>query len=102
MDLGFRKAFDVVSGGTLISSQGLDKTSRYKRKKRITAAVAQIVMGRDTEGGSAMISSRLVSVFVKTNEPDIGNIFWKTGLEFKFLEVQIDKNKIQLISWGQM
>lgn len=61
-------------------------------------------MGRDTEGDSAMVSSRSVSasVFVKSNEPDTGNIFWKTGLEFKFLEMQIDKNEIQLISWGQV
>lgn len=61
-------------------------------------------MGRDTKGSSAMISSRAVSVsvFVKPNEPDTGNIFWKTGLEFKFLGMQIDKNEIQLVSWGQV
>lgn len=103
MNLGFRKAFGVVSDGTLITNQGLDKTNRYK-KKRVTAAKVQILMGRDTEGGSAMVSSRSVSVsvFVKSNEPDTGNIVWKTGLELKFLEMQTDKNEIQLISWGQM
>lgn len=61
-------------------------------------------MGRDTKGGPAMISPRSVSVsvFVKSNEPDTGNIFWKTGLEFKSSEMQTDKNEIKLISWGQM
>lgn len=49
--------------------------------------MAQTVMGGDTEGGSAMISSRSISgsVFGKSDEPDTGNTFWKTGLEFKFL-----------------
>lgn len=45
MNLGFRKAFDVVSGGTLISSQGLDKTSRYKRKKKNNCSC-----GTDSDG----------------------------------------------------
>lgn len=34
MYLGFRKAFDVVSDGTLVSKLGLDKTTRYKKKKK--------------------------------------------------------------------
>lgn len=66
--------------------------------------MVEILMGRDTEGGSGVISSRSVSVsvFVKSNEPDTGNIFWKRGLESESLEMQTDNNEIQLISWGQM